>query len=178
MSKHVLKNSGLWFIVILVGVLLALWWGLGFAEQARKENLEQEEIERILDERGEVIDETQEVEVSRGDTPLGYRGDVMFAIGEQFQALLPAAADADAISRFWFVSDDEVYVEYVAGEEISMAYLEVEGEQDSFVLQRRALYAQSLSGTWELLEGEEVLFTKPLRDLYERDSNGNWVSRN
>ena len=176
MAKRVFKHSGIWFVVLLLGVLLALWWGLGFAEQARQQQLENEEIERILDERGEARDDVAEdtADDVSGEEPVIGRAATIAAVEAQAATLLPGTADADDISRFWFFSDTEVYVEYTVAGEVQMAYL----ENTDGGLDRVAHYAQSVSGTWELLDGEEVLFTKPLRDLYERDSKGNWVARN
>lgn len=176
MANKLFKHSGVWFVVILLGVLLALWWGLGFAEQARQRKIEEQEIDRILDERGEVGDESDQQENAEVEgEPVGdSRAQTIAAIEENAASFLPGGADGGDISRFWFASDAEVYVEYAVSGEVRMVFLSDTGEG----LERIAHYAQSESGTWDLLSGQEVLFTKPLRDLYERDSKGNWIARN
>lgn len=161
-----------WFVAVLALVLVGLWRGLGFVEQTQ-EPREDEEIARILDERGEVVeDKSGSPKISTAI--LGSRSETIAAVEQEAEMLLPGAQGVSDIARFWFVSDGEFYVEYMSGGEIQMVFLKVEDQG----LARRALYGQAASGTWELIEGEEVLFVKPLRDLYERDSSGDWVARN
>lgn len=175
MAKGILKNSGVWFVVILLGVLFALWWGLGFAEQVRQDRVVDTEIERILDERGEGGLVTDAIE---GLAAGGTRAETILVIEENAARLLPDVTNASTIARFWFSADDEIYVEYgsLEPDQIDrMAFLSLDDEGG---LARTALYGQANSGTWELIDGDEVLFTKPLRNLYERDAEDNWVARN
>jgi|SRR3989344_870064 len=190
--KPIHKRSGLFFALILLGVLAALWWGLGFAEQARQngaEEADETDVSNILDERGELsvpADERGQNADERGsdrigEAPSDFRQDVIATALSRATAILPESGGGGSVQRFWFYADREVYVEYAtsgSGTVNRMAFLVVTGDSPNLALARRAFYGQGESGIWELLEGDEVLFSKSLRDLYERDSRGEWESRN
>jgi hypothetical protein len=182
------KRSGVWFVLVLLGVLAALWWGLGFAEQNRQAEEDEEDttdVSGILDERGELPADTEGPdggEEAIGEAPSDFRQEVIAATLARASAVLPDAGSAGSVQRFWFFSDREVYVEYAAlgsGTVNRMALLAVTGDSPNVALARTAFYGQGESGIWELIEGDDVLTRKPPRDLYERNPSGTgWIARN
>ena len=173
--------------LMLIGALVALWWGLGFASRKPAEDpqdFQGPQNAPSVDERGEAVgtppDGADAVPDEPGTPPGEFQLAVILEAEENAAALLSGSAGKEGIARFWFAFEREVYVEYRrAGQPTvdRMAFLVASGDPAALVLTRQALYGLGDAG-WELLEGTEALFIKPQRDLYEKDSSGQWSKKN
>lgn len=79
------------------------------------------------------------------------------------------------VKRFWFTSANSVYVEYSSNGELKQMLIQIEGDKDSPMYTRKALFGSGES-SWVLEDGEDSEFGKS-RELYERTGD-QWVKKN
>jgi hypothetical protein len=181
--RHKRHKHSLITVLVLLGALAVLWYGLGFANRSTRKAAPKETP--LLNERGEIIPppsgENQNAEPhEERNEPSDARLVIIQRTLNDAPKLLPGADGAAAVVRFWFASDRDVYVEYRRKGETTvdrMAFLVASGDTERLALRREALYGMG-ENSWEILEGNDVLVTKPQRDLYERDASGRWVKSN
>lgn len=81
------------------------------------------------------------------------------------------------VTRFWFVSDRDIYIEYEDGHIMRRILVKIEGEQERPEYKIIA-YFEPGENDWILKSGEDTMFGKPL-GLYEfSEEEQEWVKKN
>lgn len=179
------------FIVILV-VLMIVWAGVNKLKynqwpwQMLKEANSRYKSEKLAPssiEESEVGKNVEGGAISKGgegDDSTVFRQAVTRDLSSKIGELSPAEPVLGGswfITRFWFASDKDVYIEYEDGHImrrilIQMGYVDGELEYDVVA------YFEPGENDWGLKQGEDTAFGKKL-ELYEYDDKeGEWVKKN
>ena len=181
--SHRRHKTPITYVLVVLGALAVLWWGLGFASHNDKNDEERKvnEQDQILDERGDEVTPPPNNEQPVGAVATNTQVEAILNIEENSNAYLPESRTTNPIARVWFTDDSGMYVEYyrnASNNADRTAFFGSLAVGKDIHPVRLALYGQSEAGGWELMEGEDVLFTNPQKDLYERNANGEWIKIN
>lgn len=98
-------------------------------------------------------------------------------IDKNINSLAPASPHAGVwnVNRYWFTSNNDVYVEYASDGELKQMLVSVDTGNENTAYTRKAAFKAGES-SWILIEGEDTQFGKT-RELYEK-AGDKWVKKN
>lgn len=187
------KNTKVIFTVIVLALLVFGYFIFSGLDKEKsiniKDGTEIEEKEKTITEPEKPAEEnlieeestdsdTEVVEDESVDVPEGLaKSAIISYIDKNINDLAPESPSIGVwkVSRFWFTSDTDAYVEYSSNGELRQILVKIEGEADNLTYNRVA-YFKSGESSWVLEQGEDEQFGKS-RELYE-GSDDQWIKKN